>query len=113
MKIYHNPRCAKSRQTLALIEEAGIEPEIVEYLKTPPSQAELDRLLRLLGLEPQELMRKGEAIYKELELGKRKLSRKEAIRTMVENPKLIERPIIVKGKQAVLGRPPENVRELL
>lgn len=113
MKIYHNPRCGKSRQTLALIREAGVEPEIVEYLKTPPSRAELDRLLKLLDMQPQELMRKGEKVYKELGLGRRTLTRKEAIDVMVENPILIERPIVVEGDRAVLGRPPENVNELL
>ena len=113
MKIYHNPRCSKSRQTLALIREAGIEPEIVEYLENPPSAAQMNQLLEMLGIEPQELMRKGERAYKELGLRDKTLSRKEAIKTLVENPKLIERPIVVKGKQAVLGRPPENVQELL
>lgn len=113
MKIYHNPRCGKSRQTLALIEEAGIEPEVIEYLKTPPTAEELDAILKKLKLEPQELMRKGEAIYKELKLAERELSRHEAIAVMLEHPKLIERPIVVQGRKAVLGRPPENVKELL
>ena len=79
MKIYHNPRCNTSRQTLAQIREAGIEPEIVEYLKTPPSAAELDRVLKLLDLQPQDILRKKEPLYKELGLGKKQLSRKEAI----------------------------------
>lgn len=113
MKIYHNPRCGKSRQTLALIEQAGIEPEIIEYLKTPPTAEELDAILKKLKLEPQQLMRKGEAIYKELKLAERELSRDEAIAVMLEHPKLIERPIVVQGRKAVLGRPPENVKELL
>ncbi|KAA0137860.1 arsenate reductase (glutaredoxin) [Gimesia chilikensis] len=113
MKIYHNPRCGKSRQTLALIEEAGIEPEVIEYLKTPPTAEELDAILKKLKIEPQELMRKSEAIYKELKLGERELSRDEAIAVMLEHPKLIERPIVVQGRKAVLGRPPENVKELL
>ena len=113
MKLYHNPRCRKSRETLALIEQAGVKPEIIEYLKTPPSEAELDRILTLLGMQPRELMRKGEAEYKQLDLAKRKLTRKQAIKMMVENPKLIERPIVVSGKRAVVGRPPENVNELL
>jgi arsenate reductase len=113
MKIYHNPRCGKSRQTLALIEEAGIEPEVIEYLKTPPTAEELDAILKKLKLEPQQLMRKGEAIYKELKLAERELSRDEAIAVMLEHPKLIERPIVVQGRKAVLGRPPENVKELL
>ncbi|MBN72828.1 MAG: arsenate reductase (glutaredoxin) [Gimesia sp.] len=113
MKIYHNPRCGKSRQTLALIEEAGIEPEVIEYLKTPPTAEELDAILKKLKIEPQELMRKGEAIYKELNLAERELTRDEAIAVMLEHPKLIERPIVVQGRKAVLGRPPENVKELL
>lgn len=111
--IYHNPRCGKSRQTLGLIREAGIEPNIIEYLKTPPDAGQLDSLLKQLGCEPQEIMRKGEKVYKELGLAKKDLSRTAAIRTLVENPILIERPIVVKGKKAVLGRPPENVQALL
>ncbi len=113
IRIYHNPRCSKSRQTLQLIQQAGIEPEIVEYVDHPPSQKELDAILKSLNMEPQDLMRKGEAIYKELDLKNRELTRREAIKVLVENPKLIERPIVVKGARAVLGRPPENVRELL
>ncbi|MEZ6051939.1 MAG: arsenate reductase (glutaredoxin) [Planctomycetaceae bacterium] len=113
IRIYHNPRCSKSRQTLQLIQEAGIEPEIVEYLNTPPSIRELEQLVKKLGIEPQALMRKGEAIYKELGLGKRDLSHEEAIQLLHEHPKLIERPIIVKGDLAILGRPPENVQALL
>tara|TARA_R110002095_G_scaffold101086_1_gene88849 strand:- start:2943 stop:3287 length:345 start_codon:yes stop_codon:yes gene_type:complete len=113
IKIYHNPRCGKSRQTLALLEEAGIEPEVIEYLKTPPTAEELDSLLQKLKLAPQDLMRKGEDIYRELKLAERELSRQEAIAILVEYPKLIERPIVVKGRQAVLGRPPENVNALL
>lgn len=113
MKIYHNPRCGKSRQTLALIEAAGIEPEVIEYLKTPPTAEELDAILKKLKMEPQDLMRKGEAIYKELKLANQELTRDEAIAVMLENPKLIERPIVVQGRKAILGRPPENVNELL
>jgi len=113
MKIYHNPRCSKSRQTLALIRDAGIDPEIVEYLDDPPTQKELDRILKMLKLEPQQLMRKGEAVFKELGLGKKSLSRAATIKLLVEHPKLIERPIVVQGKQAILGRPPENVQALL
>ena len=113
MKIYHNPRCSKSRRTLELIREAGVEPEIVEYLDTPPAQDELDDILQMLGIEPEDLMRKGEAIYKELGLAGKKLSRTEAVKMMVENPKLIERPIVVQGEKAILGRPPENVEALL
>ena len=113
MKIYHNPRCTKSRQTLALILAAGIEPEVIEYLDNPPTPSELDGLLKTLKLQPRDLMRKGEAIYKELGLKDRELTREEAIELMVKHPKLIERPIVVSGRQAILGRPPENVKPLL
>ena len=113
MKIYHNPRCSKSRDTLKLIQEGGIEPEIIEYLKDPPTASELDAILKKLKLQPQQIMRTGESLYKELKLKDRELSRSEAIQILVEHPQLIERPIVVKGKQAILGRPPENVRALL
>ncbi len=113
MKILHNPRCSKSRKTLTLIEQAGVEPEVVLYLETPPAADELDEILGKLGLEPMELVRRGEEIYKELGLGGRELSRQELIDLMVAHPKLIERPIVIAGERAVLGRPPENVKELL
>jgi len=110
--IYHNPRCSKSRATLALLQEHGITPEIIEYLKTPPSEAELDRILGLLGKEPDELMRKGEADYKEHIKGKT-LSRAEAVALMVAYPIVIERPIVIKGNRAAIGRPPESVLEVV
>ena len=113
MQIYHNPRCRKSRETLQLIQEAGVEPEVVEYLNNPPSASELDAILKKLKLEPQEIMRSGEQIYKDLKLKNRDLTREEAVQILVTNPKLIERPIVVKGRQAILGRPPENVKSLL
>lgn len=113
MKILHNPRCSKSRKTLALIEQAGVEPEVVLYLETPPAADELDEILGKLGLEPGELIRRGEDMYKELGLGQQEFSRQEMIELMVANPKLIERPIVIAGDRAVLGRPPENVNELL
>ncbi len=112
MKIYHNPRCRKSRETLQLIEDRGQKPEIIEYLKTPPSKAELTNLIKTLGVKPADLIRKGEAEYKELYKGKI-LSDEEWIDAMIAHPKLIERPIVVEGKSAILGRPPENVLELL
>lgn len=112
VRIYHNPRCSKSRQTLALIEEKGIEPEIVEYLKTPPDAVELDRILRALDMEPEALMRKGEDAYKQRVKGKR-LSRAQMIELMVAHPVLIERPIVVNGGKAALGRPPEQVLAIL
>ena len=111
MKIFHNPRCRKSRETLQLIEEKGIEPEIIEYLKTPPSKKELSDILDLLKIEPQQLLRKNEAIFKSDFKGK-ELSNEEWIEAMINNPKLIERPIVVKGGKAIIGRPPENVKEL-
>jgi arsenate reductase len=111
--IYHNPRCSKSRQALALIQEGGSEPRVVKYLDTPPDAATLDRLLTQLGLEPQAIMRTGEDRYAELGLAGKQLSRADAIRVLVENPILIERPIVVVGDRAVVARPPERVRELL
>ena len=112
--IFHNPRCSKSRQTLALLEERGIEPEVIEYLKAPPDAATLDGILTMLDKEPRDVMRKGEAPFKELGLGDPGKSREELIRAMVDNPILIERPIVVKdGKKAALGRPPEQVLDIL
>lgn len=110
--IYHNPRCSKSRQTLELLREKGIEPEIVEYLKTPPSAGELDDILGKLGLEPRELMRKKEAPYKELGLADPDKPRAALIAAMVENPVLIERPIVLNKGKAALGRPPEDVLKI-
>jgi len=112
MKIYHNPRCAKSRQTLALLTENGVKPQVIEYLKDSLTTDDLNELIRLLGIEPLALVRKNEAIWKERFKGK-ELSDKELIKVMVKNPKLIERPIVVKQKKAVLGRPPENVLKLI
>ncbi|MFT5575885.1 MAG: arsenate reductase [Bermanella sp.] len=111
--IYHNPRCSKSRQTLQLIQEQGIEPEQVLYLENPPSLGELSLLLEKLGRRPRELLRTGEDAYKALSLADASLADAVLLKAMVENPKLIERPIVVKGDKAVLGRPPENVLELL
>lgn len=108
--IYHNPRCSKSRETLALLESKGVTPTIVEYLKNPPSVAEIKRLLKALGFsDARQLMRSKEDIYKELGLGNDALTQEQLIQAMHDNPKLIERPIVVKGKTAKLGRPPEQV----
>ncbi len=112
MKIYHNPRCRKSRETLALIQDAGKEPEIIEYLKTPPTEDELKSILKKLGIEAEELLRKGESVFKENFRGK-ELSDNQWVKAMVDNPVLIERPIVVAGQKAVIGRPPENVKSLL
>ena len=111
--IYHNPRCSKSRQTLALLEERGIAPRVVDYLQTPPSAAELKTILKQLGLRPRDLMRKGEPLYAELGLKDRDLDDDALIALMVANPILIERPIVVSGGKAAIGRPPESVLGIL
>ncbi|GAA3579567.1 arsenate reductase (glutaredoxin) [Gibbsiella greigii] len=112
--IYHNPRCSKSRETLGLLEQRGIAPHVVRYLDTPPSVAELKTLLQALGIHSaRELMRKKEEEYKTLGLADESLSEAQLLQAMVENPKLIERPIVVKGNQARIGRPPEQVLEIL
>lgn len=111
--LYHNPRCSKSRQTLELLRAQGLEPEVVEYLKTPPTAAELERILKLLGREPRELLRTGEAEYQQLGLDDPTLTRETLIQAMVDHPKLIERPILLTRGKAALGRPPENVLEIL
>ncbi|WP_260513679.1 arsenate reductase (glutaredoxin) [Serratia fonticola] len=112
--IYHNPRCSKSRETLALLEQHGVEPQVVLYLDTPPSVAELKKLLQELGFtSARELMRKKEDLYKKLDLADETLSEEQLLQAMVSNPKLIERPIVVKGGKARIGRPPEQVLEIL
>ncbi len=111
--IYHNPRCSKSRQTLALLQENNIEPEIVLYLEDTLSAATISDLLKKLGIGARKLLRKSEDAYKENELADVDLNDQQLIDYMVAFPKLIERPIVVKGDRAVLGRPPENVLELI
>ncbi|HEY9110445.1 MAG TPA: arsenate reductase (glutaredoxin) [Rhodanobacteraceae bacterium] len=111
--IWHNPRCSKSRGALELLRERGIDPVIVDYQETPPSAAEIERTLALLGLEPRELMRKGEAVYAELGLDNAKLARKQLVDAMAAHPILIERPIVFANGKAVIGRPPENVFAIL
>ena len=113
VKIYHNPRCSKSRQTLQLLKDNNIEPEVVEYLKTPPTREELERILDMLGLEPRELMRRKEKEYKELGLADPGLSRDQLIDAMIAHPRLIERPIVIKDGKAAIGRPPEKVLEIV
>lgn len=110
--IYHNPRCSKSRQALELLKQNDIEPEVVEYLKTPPNAAELKDILEKLGLSADQLMRKKEDIYKELGLAGIN-NEDELITAMVNNPKLIERPIVIQGNKAAIGRPPEAVLDIL
>lgn len=111
--LYHNPRCSKSREALALLKARGVEPEIVEYLKTPPTAAELKRILKLLGLKPRELMRRKEAAYAENGLDDPALGEDALIAAMVAHPILIERPIALGQGKAALGRPPEKVLEVL
>ena len=110
--IYHNPACSKSRATLALIQASGIQPHIVEYLKTPPTAVELQTIVQKLGIPPSALVRTGEAVYKEKYLGKQ-LSDAQWIAAMVADPILMERPIVVRGAAAAIGRPPENAQRLL
>jgi len=112
MQIYHNPRCSKSRQTLQIIQDKGLDVEIIEYLKDVPTKATLKEILKKLNLNAEDIVRKGEADYKENFKGKQ-LSNEEWIAAMVKYPKLIERPIVVKGDKAVVGRPPEKVIELM
>lgn len=111
--IYHNPKCAKSRQALELLAARGIQPRIVEYLKTPPTQAELERILTLLGMQPRDLMRTKEPEYRQAGLGDPRLSRAALIRALIEQPRLMERPIVLAGGKAALGRPPENILSIL
>lgn len=112
-KIYHNPRCSKSRQTLALLEENKVDLDIIEYLKTPPTQKELTNVINLLSIEPRDLMRKRESEYKEYGLDNLQLSKKEQIALMVKYPKVIERPIVIGNGKAAIGRPPESVLEVI
>ena len=112
-KIYHNPRCSKSRQTLELLNNKGVETEVIEYLNTPPDAADLNRILTGLNMEPRELMRKGQDEYKTLNLADDSLSREDLIKAMIENPILIERPIVITDKGIAIGRPIENVEKIL
>lgn len=111
--IYHNPRCSKSRQTLQLLRDRGIEPEIIDYQQTPPTAADLERILQLLGREPRDLMRTREDEYQSAGLDDTRLSRTELLRALQEHPRLIERPIVLANGKAALGRPPEQVLEIL
>ncbi|MFP3978850.1 MULTISPECIES: arsenate reductase (glutaredoxin) [Marinobacter] len=113
IRIFHNPRCSKSRQTLELLTDRGIAPEIIRYLETPPTERELSDILDALDRQPRELMRTGESEFKELGLDNPDLSREQLIAAMVANPKLIERPIVFANGKAAVGRPPENVLKIL
>lgn len=113
VKILHNPRCSKSRTTLALLRENGVEPEIVEYLTSPPTKDEISDILAKLSFGPRDLMRKGEAEYKDNNLGDGGLSEDSLLQALVDYPKLIERPIVLAGGKARIGRPPESVLEII
>ena len=114
LRIYHNPRCSKSRQTLQLIEQQGLKPEVIEYLKTPPNPQEMTEILTFLGFDSaRQLMRKNEDEYKQQNLAALDVSEGSLIAALCQTPKLIERPIVVNGEKAVIGRPPENVLNIL
>ena len=113
LTLYHNPRCSKSRAALVLLQSRGLAPDVMLYLETPPDAAQLRDLLGKLGIGPRQLLRKGEEAYKELNLADPDLNDEQLIAAMVAHPKLIERPVLVAGDKAVIGRPPENILELL
>ena len=111
--IYHNPRCSKSRETLELMQDNGVKPDVILYLDNPPTVIELRNLLSNLNMNPRDLLRQGEDLYKSLNLKDENKSDEEIIEIMAENPKLIERPIVVLGDKGIIGRPPENVLKLM
>ena len=111
--IYHNPRCSKSRQTLQLLRDRGIEPEVIEYLKTPPDKKQLREIVKLLGISPMQLMRTRETAFREAGLDQGNPDAEQLLSAMVEHPVLIERPIVLANGKAALGRPPEQVLEIL
>tara|TARA_B110000967_G_scaffold65569_1_gene67694 strand:+ start:818 stop:1162 length:345 start_codon:yes stop_codon:yes gene_type:complete len=113
LTIYHNPRCSKSRQTLSLLQDQGLEPEIVLYLETPPNPETLTLLLKKLGISACQLLRRGEQEYKDQSLADVSLSEQQLIDAMAKYPKLIERPVVVNGQRAAIGRPPEAVLEII
>ena len=113
LKILHNPRCSKSRQTLAILCENGIDVDIIEYLKDAPSEKTLRQIINILGIKPRELLRKGEVVYKENNLRREDFTDDDLIQFMLDNPILIERPIVYDDKRAVIGRPPDNVLKLI
>ncbi|CAH0218012.1 Arsenate reductase [Pseudomonas sp. Bi70] len=113
LTLYHNPRCSKSRAALQLLEERGLQPTVVHYLDTPPSAAQLREVLDKLGLPPRQLLRSGEDEYRQLNLADQALTDDALIEAMVAHPRLIERPILITADRAVIGRPPENILELL
>lgn len=113
IKIYHNPKCSKSRQSLELLTNHGQQPDVIEYLSKPPSKRELEKILQLLGLEPRQLMRTHEPAYTENNLADSTLSRQQLIEAMISHPILMQRPIVINNGKAVIGRPPETILEIL
>ena len=113
LKILHNPRCSKSRQTLAILSDNGVDVDIIEYLKYVPNKETLRQIIDILGIKPRDLLRKGEAVYKENNLRREDLTDDDLIQFMLDNPILIERPIVYDDKRAVIGRPPDNVLKLI
>ena len=113
IKIYHNPNCSKCRQTMELLNNKGIQPDVIEYLSSPPNKTELKNILNMLGLEPRQLMRKGESEYKDNNLNDKNLSTDQLIEAMVKYPKLIERPIVINNGKAAIGRPPTQVLDIV
>ena len=113
VRVYHNPNCTKCRLTMGILNDKGIDTTVVEYLNTPPNKDELNEVLDLLGVEPRELMRKHEAPYVENDLDNANLTREQLIQAMIDHPILIERPIVINGNKAMIGRPPEKVLDIL
>lgn len=113
VRVFYNPKCSKCRLTMGILNEKGVDTTVIEYLNTPPTSAELSEVLDLLGLAPRDLMRKHEAPYKDNNLENPDLSREQLIQAMVDNPILIERPIVINGNKATIGRPPEKVLDIL
>jgi len=113
LKIYHNPRCTKSRQTLELLKSKGIEPEIILYLENPPTFGEIDEILKMLDAQPRDIMRKNEAEYEEQNLDDKNISTKNLIEAIIKTPKLLERPIVINGNKAAIGRPAENILKII
>jgi len=113
IRIFHNPKCSKCRLTMDILDDKGVTATVIEYLKTPPDSSELNEVLDLLGMQPRDLMRKHEAAYKENNLDNPDLNREQLVQAMIDNPILIERPIVINGNKATIGRPPEKVLDIL
>ncbi len=113
LTIYHNPNCSKSRETLNILEQHGISPEIIEYLENPPDKHELKNIIGLMGISPSELLRTTEPVYQEVQLDRDSISDKEIVAAICKHPSLLQRPIVVMGNRTVIGRPPDRVLELI